>query len=132
MVLPCPLPIDINHEVFDVLGGNWDPTDNKFSSVSSYRQDLLPTCKAFCKETTVCIWLSPSDFVFADDATSPPPFGHRAFARKAARQPFAALQLCQKQSEASPTATAGSAHDTVLMTSSSPLPAVAAKQLRSK
>ncbi|KAL0044548.1 hypothetical protein WJX82_000363 [Trebouxia sp. C0006] len=67
-----------------------------------------------------------------DDATSPPPFGHRAFARKTARQPFAALQMCQKQSEASPTATAGSADDSLLKTSSSPLPAVAAKQLRSK
>jgi hypothetical protein len=37
----------INKYVFHVLGGNWDPTDNKISSVSSYRQDLLPTCKAF-------------------------------------------------------------------------------------
>ena len=35
--------------VFNVLGGNWDPTDKKFSSVNSYRQDLLPTCKAFPK-----------------------------------------------------------------------------------
>ena len=70
--------------------------------------------------------------MLADDATSPPPFGHRAFARKAARQPFAALQLCQKQSEAPPTAKAGSADDSVPMTSSSPLPAAAAKQLRSK
>ncbi|DBB01925.1 hypothetical protein WJX77_005673 [Trebouxia sp. C0004] len=67
-----------------------------------------------------------------DDATSPPPFGHRAFAHKAARQPFAALQLCNKQSEALPTGTAASADDNVLMTSSSPLPAVAAKQLRSR
>ncbi len=75
---------------------------------------------------------SPSDSMLADDATSPPPFGHRAFARKTARQPFAALQMCQKQSEASPTATAGSADDSLLKTSSSPLPAVAAKQLRSK
>jgi hypothetical protein len=31
--------------VLNVLGGNWDPTDKKFSSVNSYRQDLLPTCK---------------------------------------------------------------------------------------
>ena len=41
--------------VFDVLGANWDPTDKKFSSVISYRQDLLPTCKAFPKETTTDI-----------------------------------------------------------------------------
>ncbi len=39
-------------------GGNWDPTDKKFSSVNSYRQDLLPTCKAFPKETTACIWFT--------------------------------------------------------------------------
>jgi len=42
----------INQCVFNVLGANWDPTDMKFSSVNSYRQDLLPTCKAFPKETT--------------------------------------------------------------------------------
>ena len=45
----------INKYVFNVLGGNWDPTDKKFSSVNSYRQDLLPTCKACPKETTICI-----------------------------------------------------------------------------
>ena len=28
------------------LGGNWDPTDRKFSKVNAYRQELLPTCKA--------------------------------------------------------------------------------------
>ncbi len=33
--------------VLNVLGGKWDPTDNKFSSVNSHRQVLLPTCKAF-------------------------------------------------------------------------------------
>ena len=39
-------------------GANWDPTDKKFSSVDSYRQHLLPTSKAFPKETTTtCIWL---------------------------------------------------------------------------
>ena len=37
--------------VFNVLGGNWGPTDKEFSSVNSYRQDLLPTCKAFSKNT---------------------------------------------------------------------------------
>ena len=36
--------------VFNVLRGNWDPTDKQFSSVNSYRQDLLRTCKAFPKE----------------------------------------------------------------------------------
>ncbi len=45
---------------FNVLGGNWDPTDKKFSSVNSYRQDLLLTCKAFPKETTTCIWFTQS------------------------------------------------------------------------
>ncbi len=46
--------------IFNVLGGNWDPTDKKFSSVNSYRQDLLPTCKAFPKETTTCVWFTQS------------------------------------------------------------------------
>jgi hypothetical protein len=46
--------------IFHVLGGNWDPTDKKFSSVNSYRQDLLPTCTAFPKETTTCIWFTQS------------------------------------------------------------------------
>ena len=50
----------INILNFNVLGGNWDPTDKKFSSVNSYRQDLLPTCKAFPKETTTCIWFTQS------------------------------------------------------------------------
>ncbi len=44
--------------IFNVLGGNWDPTDKKCSSVNSYRQDLLPTCKAFPKETATCIWFT--------------------------------------------------------------------------
>ena len=44
--------------VFNVLGGNWDPTDKKFSSVNSYRQNLLPTCKAFPKEITTSIWFT--------------------------------------------------------------------------
>ena len=49
-VLAMTVPgVSIN--VFNVLGGNWDPTDKKFSSVNSYRQDLLPTCKAFPKDT---------------------------------------------------------------------------------
>ncbi len=46
--------------IFNVLGGNWDPTDKKFSSVNSYEQDLVPTCKAFPKETTTCIWFTQS------------------------------------------------------------------------
>ena len=46
--------------IFNVLGGNWDPTDKKFSSVNSYRHDLLPTCKAFPKATTTCIWFTQS------------------------------------------------------------------------
>ena len=51
--------------MFSVLGGNWDPTDKEFSSVNSYRQDLLPTCKAFPKETTTCIWFTQSYKGFA-------------------------------------------------------------------
>ena len=43
-------------KICNVLGANWDPTDKKFSSVNSFRQNLLPTCKAFPKETTTCIW----------------------------------------------------------------------------
>jgi len=43
--------------IYNVLGGNWDPTDKKFSSVNSYRQDLLPTCKAFPKVATDSICL---------------------------------------------------------------------------
>ena len=46
--------------IFNVLGGNWDSRDKKFSSVNSYRQGLLPTCKAFPKETTTCIWFTHS------------------------------------------------------------------------
>ena len=49
----CAGQLPINQSIYyklsiNVLGGNWvDSTDNKFSSVDSYRQDLLPTCKAF-------------------------------------------------------------------------------------
>ena len=38
--------------MFDVLGADRDPTDKKFSLVNSCGQNLLPTCKAFPKETT--------------------------------------------------------------------------------
>ena len=55
----CHINQSIN--IFNVLRGNWDPTDKKFSSVNSYRQDLLPTCKAFPKETTTSIWFTPYD-----------------------------------------------------------------------
>jgi len=54
------LMINQSTNVFNVLGDNWEPTDKKFSSVNSYRQDLLPTCKAFPKETTTCIWFTQS------------------------------------------------------------------------
>ena len=40
---------------FFVLGGNCDPTDNKFGSVNSYNQNLLPTCKAFSPARTLCV-----------------------------------------------------------------------------
>ena len=40
--------------------------------------------------------------VLADDATSPPPMGLTAFARRAAREPFAALQLHAKRSQPAP------------------------------
>ena len=48
----------INILNFNVLGGNWDPTDNEICSVNSYSQNLLPTCKPFPKETTTCIWFT--------------------------------------------------------------------------
>ncbi len=50
----------INHSINIFLGGNWDPTykNKKFSSVNSYSQNLLPTCKAFPKKTTRCIWFT--------------------------------------------------------------------------
>ena len=54
----CTESINQYQYVINVLGGNWDPTDKKFSSVNSYRQDLLPTCKAFPKDTTTCIWFT--------------------------------------------------------------------------
>ena len=38
--------------------------------------------------------------VLADDATSPPPVGLTGFARKASREPFAALQLHAKRPQA--------------------------------
>ena len=54
------ITINQSINIFNVLGGNWDPADKKFSSVNSYRQDLLPTFKAFPKETTTCIWFPQS------------------------------------------------------------------------
>ena len=38
------------------------PTDKKLSSVNSYRQDLLPTCKAFPKETTTLFVLVTASY----------------------------------------------------------------------
>jgi len=38
--------------------GDCSPTDKKFRSAISYRQDLLPVLKAFPRETTTCIWLT--------------------------------------------------------------------------
>ncbi len=35
-----------------------------FSSVNLYSQNLLPTCKAFPKETTTCIWFTQRHKVF--------------------------------------------------------------------
>ena len=43
--------------IFNVLGGQLGPNRQE---VQSYRQDLLPTCKAFPKETTTCIWFTQS------------------------------------------------------------------------
>ena len=45
---------------FNVLGGNWDPPDKKFTLGNSCRQNLLPTCTAFPKETTTWIWFTQS------------------------------------------------------------------------
>ena len=40
---------------------SWGATGTQTrSSVHSYRQDLLPTCKAFPKETTTCVWFTQS------------------------------------------------------------------------
>ncbi len=60
IMLPFSSNLFQSINIFNFLGGNWDPTDKKFSSVNSYRQDLLPTCKAFPKETTTCIWFTQS------------------------------------------------------------------------
>ncbi len=50
----------INHPIntFNVLGGIWDPTDNKFTLLPAIPDlDLaLEACKAFPKESTTCIW----------------------------------------------------------------------------
>ena len=52
---------DINQSVYICCpGGNWDPTDKRFNSMNSYKQDLLPTCKAFPFETTTYIWFTQS------------------------------------------------------------------------
>ncbi len=40
-VLLRQLSINQSINIFNVLGGNWDPTDKKFSSVNSYRQDCF-------------------------------------------------------------------------------------------
>ena len=80
----------------------------------------------------------------ADDATSPPPLGVTGFARKAAREPFAALQLHAKRPQgAAPPLhphgkeSQGSAglkreNSSSLLTSDSLLPVAATKQARSK
>ena len=75
--------------MFNDLGANWDPTDNKFNSVNSYRQDLLPTHKAFpavgtlaCGRDHVDTWaLSPS------------------IGRKAKGFPFALHQLAEQHAQ---------------------------------
>jgi len=68
--------------IFNVLGGNWDPTDKKFSSVNSYSHNWLPTCKAFPKETTTCIWFtSTEDSVFVTNSRSWRMTNFRCFTR---------------------------------------------------
>jgi len=71
----------INQYILNVLGGNWDPTDKKFSSVNSYRQDLLPICKAFPKETTTRIWFTQSHKVCnKTNSAAGGPIGNARFA----------------------------------------------------
>lgn len=68
----------------------------------------------------------------ADDATSPPPVGFRAFARKAARKPYAALQMCHKEPAASGAGETAGDDVSVHCSGSPPLPAAAVEQARSK
>ena len=60
----------INKDI-ECPGGSWDPTDKKFSSMNSYRQNLLPTCKAFPKETTTCIWFTQGHSALLYHVSSP-------------------------------------------------------------
>lgn len=81
-------------------------------------------------------------WMLADDATSPPPMGVAAFARKAAREPFAALQLharrppaaappkpCEKESQGSAGVKRGSSGS---LQASASVPSATTKQARSK
>ena len=51
----------INQSIYLMSWGATGTQQTKsFSSVNLYSQNLLPTCKAFPKETTTCIWSSDS------------------------------------------------------------------------
>ena len=54
------VPVCVPNQSINIFKCPGYPTDKKFSSVNSHRQDLLPTCKAFPKETTTCIWFTQS------------------------------------------------------------------------
>ena len=53
------LSFDQSIKWLTVLGESWYPTDKKFTPIS-YRQGLLPTCKAFPKGTTARIFFTES------------------------------------------------------------------------
>lgn len=100
---------------------------------------VIPGAHTASSLTQAVLWR-----LHTDDATSPPPVGLTAFARKAAREPFAALQLhakqprgaapplqlWEKESQGSAGLKRGSSSS--LLTLDSLLPVVATKQARSK
>lgn len=56
--------------------------------------------KSSCHARSFWVDLRLKATLLADDATSPPPMGLTGFARKASREPFAALQLHAKRPQA--------------------------------
>lgn len=104
-------------------------------------EPVIPDANTACSLTKAdqVLWQ-----LHADDATSPPPVGLPAFARKAAREPFAALQLHAKQprgaapplqpwgKESQGSAGLKRGSSSSLLTLDSLLPVAATKQARSK
>ena len=59
MTIPGPVNQSIN--VFNVLGGNWDPTDRKEVQFSEFIQiRFVSYMQSIPKETTTCIWFTQS------------------------------------------------------------------------